>query len=243
MLSKVYSDESILEGAYTRYIPPSNEEITEIIENNKKTAERKEFIEENKDDPVAAAQKKADEILRIAQEKYKKMEIEAETLKIKMSQDLTQKLTGEFEVKLNTAVQQISQNFQRSLTDLSSLKQVIFEQSEQKILELVFQISRRVIDGEVRTNPDIVIDMLKKGFERVREAENFEIRINPADFELLSKNQERLDDIVKSGAEIKFVKSDNVERGGCIIKTPMGEVITEPSKLLENIKKDIVGDS
>jgi len=92
------------------FIPPSNIEIQEIIEKNRKKKERVTFIEANKDDPEKAAKKKADEILSIAQEKYKSIEIEAETLKIKAENEIRQTLTDEFDLKLNEAVKKVSQD-------------------------------------------------------------------------------------------------------------------------------------
>lgn len=242
MLSKILSNDIIEESAYTKYIPPSHIEINEIIEINNKTNERTSFIEANKDDPEKAAKIKADEILSIAQKKYKSMEIEAQTLKIKVEDEIRQKLNDEFDMRLNDSVQKANKNFISSLEDIALLKRTIYDNSEQKLLKLVFEIVEKVIEGEVKTNPDIIIDMLKKGFERIENADKYEIRINPADFGVLSENKKRIDDIIKTGAEIKFIKSDKVERGGCIIKTGMGEIITEPLKQLETIQKEILGE-
>jgi flagellar assembly protein FliH len=241
MLSKIISENKTGESSYSKFLPPTDIEILEIIEKRVKKKERDTFIEENKEDLEKAARTKADEILAIAQKKYKSLELEAETLKIKAEIEIRKKLTDEFDAKLDEAIKKINQNFNDSLKDISLLKRMIYENSEKKLIDLVFQITGKVIDGEIKTNPEIVIDMLKKGFEKVENSEKFEIKINPLDFEILSENKKKMDGIARSGAEIKFIKSDKVERGGCIIKTEMGEVIAEPSKQLETIKKEIFG--
>lgn len=241
MLSEIITGERIKTNDIEKFIPPSPTEVSEIIEINRKKKERDTFIEKHSNDPENAAKKKADEILALAQEKYKSMEIEAETLKIKAENEIRQKLTEEFEEKLNDVVKKVSGNFFESLDELSLLKRNIYENSEKKLLELVFQILEKIIGNEVRTNPDIVVDMLRKGFERIKNTDQCEIRINPDDFKILADNKIKIDDIVKSGVEIKFIKSDKVERGGCVIKTAMGDVIAEPLKQLETVKKEIVG--
>ncbi len=241
MLSKVISDDNIDESSYSKYVPLSNVEVVDIIEKKRKSVERETFIEDNKENLETAAKKKADEILSIAQEKYNSLEIEAKTLKIKAENEIRQTLTDEFDLKLSEAVKKVNQNFIDSLTDLSLLKRTIYNNSEKKLLDLVFEITEKIIGSEIKTNPDIVIGMLKKGFEKVENADKYEIRINPADSVILSENKKDLEEIIKSSSEIKFIKSDKIERGGCIIKTGIGEVIAEPSKQLEAIKKEILG--
>jgi len=243
MLSKIISENEIIKDKVKKYIPPNNVEIAEIIEKNKKKRERNTFIEENIDDPVNAAKKKADEILSLAQEKYKTLQIEAETLKIKAEKEIRQKLSDEFGLKLSEAVKRVNQNFIDSLENLVLLKKTIYENSEKNLLDLIFKITGKIIEDEIKTNPEIVIDMLRTGFNRIKNSDTYEIRMNPDDFEILSKNKKRLDNIIRSGADIKFIKSDKIERGGCIIKTGMGEVISEPSKQLATIRKEIIGDS
>jgi len=241
MLSEVIPSDSLNDKNYKRYVPPSTSEVSELIENNREKNDREVFIEEHKDDPESAAKKRADEILAIAQEKYKSLELEANTLKIKVENEIRQQLLNEFEGKLQEAVKDVSGNYFDSIKRLNILKKKIYDNSEQELLKLVFQITEKVIGNEIKSNPEIVIEMLRKGFERVRNSDQYEIRVHPADFEMISNNKDRLEDIIKSGSEIRFIKSDKIERGGCIIKTGIGEVITEPSKQLDTIKKDILG--
>jgi flagellar assembly protein FliH len=242
MLSEVLSSDRLNDTRYNKYIPPSKLEVSELIENNRQKKDREIFIEKHKEDPESAAKDKADEILAIAQEKYKSLEIEANTLKIKAENDIRQQLLNEFEGKLREAVKDVSGNYFDSIKKLNILKKNIYDNSEQELLKLVFQITKKVIGNEIKSNPEIVIEMLRKGFERVRNSDQYEIRVNPADFEMISNNKDKLADIIQSGSEIRFIKSDNIERGGCIIKTGIGEVVTEPSKQLDTIKKDILGD-
>jgi len=241
MLSEIITADRIKEEGIEKFIPPLPSEVSEIIEVNRKKREREIFIEKHSDDPENAAKKKADEILALAQEKYKSMELEAQTLKIKAEKEITQKLTDEFDEKLNESVKKVSQNFLNSLDELNFLKKTIYENSEKKLLQLVFQIVEKIIGKEIKTNPEIVLDMLRKGFERVKNIDECEIRINPEDFKILADNKGKIEDIVKSGVEIKFIKSDKVERGGCVIKTGMGEVIAEPLKQLETVKQEVLG--
>jgi flagellar assembly protein FliH len=197
------------------------------------------IIEDHKEDPVKAAKQEAHRILIEAQEKLKEAEAEASLLKIQKEKELRLHLEKEFQQKLEQQMSKLKGNYQNSIEELATLKQVMYHQLENQLMNMVFSISQKVIDSEIKTSPQIILGMLKKGFEKIKDAKEYEIKINPADYDTIVNKKEELKQILKTSGSIKFVKDDKIERGGCRIITEQGEISSEPAKQLEIIKREL----
>jgi flagellar assembly protein FliH len=239
MLSKIISREEAKKLQVEKFKIPSCKEIELIIEEKKREAQRKEIIESSKEDPVKTAQKEANRILIEAQEKLKQAEAEASLLKIQMEKELRTRLEKEYQGKLQQHVKQVRQNYFNSLEELATLKQIIYNQLENQLMDLVFSVSHKVIGTEIKTSPGILLTMLKKGFDKIKDAKEYEIKINPADYETIINKKDDIKEILKSPGSVKFTKDEKIERGGCQIITEHGEISSEPGKQLDIIKSEI----
>ena len=239
MLSKIVSGEEVKKLQVEKFKIPSCKEIELNIEEKKQEAQRKEIIENNKEDPVKATQKEANRILIEAQEKLKEAEAEASLLKIQMEKELRTRLEKEYQGKLQQQVKRVQQNYFRSIEELANLKQIIYNQLENQLMDLVFSVSHKVIGTEIKTSPDILLSMLKKGFDKIKDAIEYEIKINPADYETIINKKDEIKEILKSPGSVKFTKDEKIERGGCKIITEQGEISSEPGKQLDIIKSEI----
>ncbi|UCH95542.1 MAG: hypothetical protein JSV88_01480 [Candidatus Aminicenantes bacterium] len=141
-------------------------------------------------------------------------------------------------LKQKQQVKQIQQNYLDSLEELATLKQIIYNQLENRLMDLVFSVSRQVIASEIKTSPGIVLKMLKKGFDKIKtkDAKEYEIKINPADYETIINRKKEIKEIMETSRSVKFTKDKKVERGGCQIITEKGEISSEPGKQLDIIK-------
>jgi flagellar biosynthesis/type III secretory pathway protein FliH len=239
MLSKIVSGEKVKKLQVEKFKIPSCKEIGLIIEEKKREAQRKKIIESNKEDPVRAAKKEANRILIEAQEKLKEAEAEASLLKIQMEKELRTRLGKEYQGKLQQQVKQVQQNYFNSLEELATLKQIIYNQLETQLTDLVFSVSHKVIGTEIKTSPEILLTMLKKGFDKIKDAIEYEIKVNPADYETIINKKDEIKEILKTSGSVKFTKDEQIERGGCQIITEQGEISSEPSKQLDIIKSEL----
>ncbi len=182
------------------------------------------------------------EIENIIEEKKRETQrTEAETglLKIQVEKELSTRLEKEYQEKLPQQVKQIRQNYLNSLEELTTLKQTIYNQLENRLMDLVFSISRKVIGTEIKTAPHIILSMLKKGFEKIKNATEYEIKINPADYETVIDKKDDIKEILETPGSIKFTKDEHIERGGCRIITEQGEISSEPGKQLDIIRSEL----
>jgi flagellar biosynthesis/type III secretory pathway protein FliH len=239
MLSEIVSGEEVEKLLVEEFKIPSAKEVGFIIEDKKRDAQRKKIIESNKEDPVRAAKKEANRILIEAQEKLKEAEAEANLLKIQTEKELRTRLETEYQEKLQQHVKQVRQNYFNSLEELATLKQITYNQLENQLMDMVFSISHKVLGSEIKTSPEIVLEMLKKGFDKIKIAKEYEVKINPADYDIIINKKDEIKKALKSPGSIKFTKDEKIERGGCQIITQHGEISSEPGKQLDIIKREL----
>ncbi|MGD2090877.1 MAG: FliH/SctL family protein [Candidatus Aminicenantes bacterium] len=125
------------------------------------------------------------------------------------------------------------------LEELATLKQNIYNRLENQLMDLVFSVSHKVIGTEIKTSPEILLSMLKKGFDKINDAIEYEIKINPADYETMMNKKKEIKGMLKSPGSVKFTKDEQIERGGCQIITHQGEISSEPGQLLNIIKSEL----
>jgi flagellar biosynthesis/type III secretory pathway protein FliH len=78
-------------------------------------------------------------------------------------------LEKEYQEKLQQQVKQARQNYFNSLEKLATLKQTIYNQLENQLMDLVLSVCREVIGTETKISPDILLSMLKKGFAKIKD--------------------------------------------------------------------------
>jgi flagellar assembly protein FliH len=239
MLSKVVPSKDASQLEVQEYVLPTSEDVEGILEVRKQEAKRRKILDEHKDDPMAAAQKEANRILVEAQEKLNEAKLEASALKVRQEKEIRSQMEKEFQTKLEAGLRDLKQNYLSTIENMAKLKEVIYQQSEKELIELVYCIARKVLGDEIKTSPRLVMGMLKKGFEKIKEAKKYDIRIHPGDYDMLTKEKENLKQLLKISGTVNFTKDESVERGGCRIVTDSGEVSVEPGKQVDTIIKEL----
>lgn len=243
MLSKIVPEKEVETEVFEKYVFPSADEVGLIIAERKRELQRERIVEENPDDPVKAARNEANKILVEAQEKLKAAEVEANVLKNKKEKELRMVLEKEFQAKLEQQLNQLKQSYTTSLEELALLKQALYKNSETQMMDLVFAVARKVIDDEIKTSPELVVKMMRKGFDKVSEAKECEVRINPQDYDLALQLKDEIKESLKTAGAVKFTKDDAVDRGGCKIITEHGEISSEPGQQLDIIMRELTNEA
>ncbi len=239
MLSKIIPASELEPGIIRPYVYLSSAEINLLVERKKRENERKQIIESNPDDPVRAARDEAHRIMREAQEKLKEAELEAAVLKGRIEKEVRDRLGREFQLKLSEEMEPVRSRFKETLAELASVSEQLVAGMESDMLNLVFTITRKIMGDEVKADPEMVLRMLRKGFEQLKDASRFEIHVHPDDYQWMMTQQGGLAGIPVSSGSFKMVQDGGVEKGGCRIVSDSGEVSTEPSRQLEVIIKEL----
>jgi flagellar assembly protein FliH len=239
MLSKVVDASRIQKKLLQTYNLPTPDELVHVMDEKKRQSDRRRVVDSNREDPLTAAKLEAHRILAEAQDRSKAAEVDVSLLRGKMEADLRTKLDVEIRSRVDAEVGQLSARYEESLEEIATLRDTVYRDTEDELLKMVYTVVRKIIGDEVKTSPNIILNMLRKGFERIKEASQYEIKINPNDYEILLAHKDKIKGILKTSGAVKFVKDESIERGGCKSVTETGEISSEPGRQLDVIIKEL----
>lgn len=97
----------------------------------------------------------------------------------------------------------------------------------------------QIIQRKVAADDSIVVDVVRAALAKVAGATRLEVRVNPADEEIIRQAQQELVSALDGIDSIRVVSSDEVGRGGAIISSDRGEVDARLSTQVEILLEDI----
>ncbi|MBC7741672.1 MAG: flagellar assembly protein [Bdellovibrionaceae bacterium] len=107
---------------------------------------------------------------------------------------------------------------------INHIKEELIYQNEAHIMRLIYDIACKVAFDHIEQNPDSVLKVIKAAIETAQVEEHVSVLINPGQLEFLEqmqKNPMRENEFMKN---IKFVDSDQVTPGSCIVETNYGVI-------------------
>lgn len=105
---------------------------------------------------------------------------------------------------------------------------------EQELVELSLAIAEKVLEREVRLDPEIVLSVVRAALDEIDSATAVRVRVNPQDYELVASWWET---VVRKPLANKsqVVADERVQAGGCVIETQLGQVDAQLSTKLRQI--------
>ena len=136
---------------------------------------------------------------------------------------------------------QATESLASTLRELDTLKKEILEGNEDKILDIVFSISEKVISQEVSTRRDVVQSVIKSALQLAIDREGIRIRLNPEDYRYIMEINPGFIDSFDDVRNMTIVEDTAIRRGGVVIETSSGEVDARLEQQLNEIKKAVSG--
>jgi len=105
---------------------------------------------------------------------------------------------------------------------------------ETDIVELVLAVAEKVVGREVRTDPQIVVNVVRSALNEIHDATEVRIRAHPDDVVILEPRwQEMLPRRVAERSEL--AADELVERGGVVVETQIGYVDSQIKTRLQQV--------
>lgn len=98
------------------------------------------------------------------------------------------------------------------------------ENLEPQILTLVKEIAARVIDVELKSNPDIVAHTVRRALELLSDDHRVVLSLNPQDLEAIATHQVELLDSFPRIEALSLQADESVAPGGCVASTDTTDV-------------------
>ena len=94
---------------------------------------------------------------------------------------------------------------------------------EREMVELAFELARRVLGRSLEDNPDWVADVVAQALPRARGYGAVEIRVHPEDRQWVEARRDAYARHLK-GVPIYFCEDSAIDRGGCVVDTESGRI-------------------
>lgn len=107
-----------------------------------------------------------------------------------------------------------------TLDELATLRATITAQAERNLVQLALEIARKIVHREVTIDGEIVMTLARIGLTRGHSRTPATIHLHPDDFAYVSTHREQL----VSGQALELVEDRSIMRGGCLVRTEMGDV-------------------
>jgi flagellar assembly protein FliH len=116
-------------------------------------------------------------------------------------------------------------------------KTTIIQEAEPFVIDLSTEIAKKVLQQELKTHPDALIQLIKQTLSSVYETSSLSIGVAPEDFHFVQKQREQLMAVDNGQIEVKVFPDYSIEQGGCIIRTSSGSMDARIDVQLSEIKK------
>lgn len=112
----------------------------------------------------------------------------------------------------------VLQRLHATIEDLGKLSPQAMRRADREMIHLAVAMAERIVRREVRTEPELLLDMARAAIERLGERVTAVIHLNPIDLEA----------IVNDGSgrigTLDVVGDSDLPRGGCMIRTNLGAI-------------------
>lgn len=128
---------------------------------------------------------------------------------------------------------------EKALKEIDQLREKIFKNSREEMVELVMKIAEQVIYTEICIDKNVIVKIVEKAIQAAVSDDKYHIRVSPEDKQVLDQNKplflasvDRLEDIV-------FDADGSISPGGCLVESEVGEVDATLEFRLEEIKQHL----
>lgn len=122
-----------------------------------------------------------------------------------------------------------------TIQEVAALRPGILRRSERELVKLAVAMAERIVRRAVEVDPDLLLVIARVAMDRLGERAAATIHLHPADCEALSKH-----DLQQTQA-IQLVADANVARGGCIVKSSIGEIDAGIEAQVHELSRELLG--
>lgn len=175
-------------------------------------------------DPSRNSVKTPGELLDEARRQANSLISEAEARGKEIEESALSNAMASFDEKLELALTEkmgeLRIQYQDTIERLDSLEVEMAKKVERDLVGLALAVSKKVIGQEIKTDREIVLNMLNKALEKLRDRSLAEIHVNPEDLDFVEANRAR----VNFRGALELIPDPSISIGGCLIRTKTGDI-------------------
>lgn len=216
-----------------RLVSSAQKEAKAIIESAKKAKDRiLHEANQGKEEIIKEAQTNAEERRKSVESELKKIKNSAynEGFNAGRAEGLKQGIEelNDLRFLVETIIDRLNESKREFLSKISAI-----------LVEIVFQIAKKVIKSSISQDKDYVLENLQKALDKISSQKSVNIHINTDEYELVNEQKEYLESLFKNSVNISLFKDKYLERGDCVIETDFGYIDGRVESQLNNIRQGV----
>jgi flagellar assembly protein FliH len=129
----------------------------------------------------------------------------------------------------------VAENIENLFNEMASLKHDVSKQYEREIIDLIFAVTEKIVNHEVRSKESVIKAAIFDALEIAVEKSKVVFNVNPDDYDYVEKLRPELFKQNKGLKSIVVTSDPGVSRGGCYLETPYGNIDATIESKLEKI--------
>jgi flagellar assembly protein FliH len=122
------------------------------------------------------------------------------------------------------------------LETLEKSKKKIYADSHDVLLKLSFELTKKIVHAECVTNPDVVLNVIKKSISYIADREKIIVRVAKDDFENASANKDFWLPVGERIESVRVECDERIDKGGCIVESNSGIADARLNVQMEELK-------
>lgn len=182
---------------------------------------------------IGEAQQKAQDLMTASQDAIEKQRKEAEEQGLLTGREMGFK---EGKVEVDRLIERTQQVLERT----QNKRNEILVETEQRIIDLVILIARKVIKVISENQREVILSTVQDALRKVKGRGDIIIRVNTRDLQLATEHIKDFIQMFERASNIQIQEDSSVDQGGCIIETDFGEVDARIASQLTELEAKIM---
>lgn len=256
---------SIIKSSQVNIVEPKIRQNTETLENKEsdKSIEEIDQLQNECEETLRKAKEEAKDLINNAKKEAEKIKDQA----LEDARDAAENLKNEayekgygegkekgniegYEDGRQNGYKEGQEESQKLIEEANEIKREYLSEKERvlnsiegDVIELVMNITRKILNQKIDENDEVIIDLVLKGLATLNSKEDVRIRVSKEDFEKVEESREKILSKVNLVENLKIDIDSNLEKGDCIIESSKGNVdvsIDTQMKIVEEELKDLL---
>ncbi len=128
-------------------------------------------------------------------------------------------------------------SLQEVLRQLSNIRKETYQKIEQEVVDLALTIARKIICQEVTIDREIIVCVAREALAKIEDPGKIKIKMSPSDLQFINETQIHLSNMMQNIDNVTLEAGENIQSGGCILETDLGEIDARIEKQLQAIEE------
>lgn len=134
-------------------------------------------------------------------------------------------------------IEPLLMSLQEVLLQLNNIRKETYQEIEKEVVELALAIAKQVICQEITMDRDIVVCVAREALAKVEDPGRVKIKMSPSDLQFIKETRSQLSNLIENIDNVTLEAAENIQSGGCIIETDLGEIDARIEKQLQAVEE------